>query len=56
MKYMMLIYGNEAAMAASTVPPAESYAAAVFPSLDEQGAAKEAITKNWDSVVGANVQ
>jgi putative spermidine/putrescine transport system substrate-binding protein len=38
------------------LPPAESYAAAVFPSLDEQGAAKEAITKNWDSVVGANVQ
>ena len=27
------------------LPPAESYAAAVFPSLDEQGKAKEAITK-----------
>jgi len=38
------------------LPPAESYAAAVFPSLDEQGAAKTAITTNWDSVVGANVQ
>ncbi len=40
----------------SKMPPAESYAAAVFPSLDEQAAAKEAITKSWDSVVGANVQ
>ena len=29
---------------------------AVFPTLDEQNAAKETITKNWDSVVGANVQ
>ncbi len=38
------------------MPPAESYAAAVFPTLDEQGKAKEAITKNWDSVVGANVK
>jgi putative spermidine/putrescine transport system substrate-binding protein len=38
------------------LPPAASYEAAVFPSLDEQAAAKEAVTKNWDSVVGANVQ
>jgi len=38
------------------LPPAAAYEAAVFPSLDEQKAAKEAITKNWDSVVGANVQ
>ncbi len=38
------------------LPPAASYEAAVFPTLDEQGAAKEAITKNWDAVVGANVQ
>lgn len=38
------------------LPPAASYEAAVFPSLEEQGAAKEAITKGWDSVVGANVQ
>ncbi|MEP9387968.1 ABC transporter substrate-binding protein [Mesorhizobium sp. KR9-304] len=38
------------------LPPAAAYEAAVFPSLDEQAAAKEAITKNWDSVVGANVQ
>ncbi|RWO79105.1 MAG: ABC transporter substrate-binding protein [Mesorhizobium sp.] len=38
------------------LPPAASYEAAVFPSLDEQGKAKEVITKNWDAVVGANVQ
>jgi len=28
----------------------------VFPTLDEQAAAKDAITKGWDSTVGANVQ
>ncbi len=37
------------------LPPAAGYAAAVFPSLAEQGAAKEVITKQWDTVVGANV-
>jgi putative spermidine/putrescine transport system substrate-binding protein len=38
------------------LPPADAYAKAVFPTLDEQGAAKEAITTQWDAVVGANVQ
>ncbi len=38
------------------LPPAAAYEAAVFPTLDEQGKAKEAITKQWDTVVGANVQ
>jgi putative spermidine/putrescine transport system substrate-binding protein len=38
------------------LPPAEAYASAVFPTLDEQGKSKEAITKNWDAVVGANVK
>ena len=38
------------------MPPAAAYEAAVFPTLDEQAAMKEAVTKNWDSVVGANVQ
>jgi len=38
------------------LPPAAAYEKAVFPTLDEQAAAKDAITKNWDSVVGANVQ
>jgi len=38
------------------LPPAESYASAAFPTLDEQGKAKEAISKNWDATVGANVK
>ena len=38
------------------LPPAAAYEAAVFPTLDEQDAAKEPITENWDKVVGANVQ
>jgi putative spermidine/putrescine transport system substrate-binding protein len=38
------------------LPPAEAYKKAVFPSLDDQAVSKEAITKQWDSVVGANVQ
>ncbi len=38
------------------LPPAAAYEKAVFPTLEEQAAAKEAITKQWDSVVGANVQ
>ncbi len=38
------------------LPPAAAYEAAVFPSLDEQNAAKPVITQQWDSVVGANVQ
>ncbi|MCB1501666.1 MAG: ABC transporter substrate-binding protein [Bauldia sp.] len=38
------------------LPPAAAYEAAVFPTLDEQAAAKEVIVKQWDSVVGANVQ
>ena len=37
------------------LPAAEAYEKAVFPSLAEQGAAKEVITKQWDAVVGANV-
>ncbi|MBX6321448.1 MAG: ABC transporter substrate-binding protein [Rhodospirillaceae bacterium] len=38
------------------LPPAEAYEAAVFPTLEEQAAAKEVITKKWDAVVGANVK
>ncbi|AKR56652.1 iron ABC transporter substrate-binding protein [Devosia sp. H5989] len=38
------------------LPPAANYAKAVFPTVDEQNAAKAIITKDWDSVVGANVQ
>ena len=38
------------------MPPAEAYEKAKFPTLAEQAAAKETITKSWDSVVGADVK
>ena len=38
------------------LPPADAYAKAIFPTLEELSAAKESITKQWDTVVGANVQ
>ena len=38
------------------MPPAEAYNAAVFPTLDQQGEAKVAITERWDTVVGANIK
>lgn len=38
------------------LPPAASYEKAVFPTLEQQAASKEVITKQWDSVVGANVK
>jgi putative spermidine/putrescine transport system substrate-binding protein len=38
------------------LPPAEGYAKAVFPTLDQQKASKETITKGWDTVVGAAVK
>jgi putative spermidine/putrescine transport system substrate-binding protein len=40
----------------SKLPDPALYAKAVFPTLDEQAAASPVITKQWDSVVGANVQ
>jgi len=41
---------------AAKLPPAELYANAVFPSLDQLTAAKELITSQWDSVVKADVK
>ena len=38
------------------LPPAEAYESALFPSLELQGKFKETITKQWDTVVGANIQ
>jgi len=38
------------------LPPAEAYAKAVFPTLDQQAKAKEVITKQWDAVVGSSVK
>lgn len=41
---------------AAALPPAELYAQAVFPSLDQLNAARELITTQWDTVVGVDVQ
>ena len=38
------------------LPPAEAYAKAVFPTVEQQEANKAAVTGGWDKVVGANVQ
>ncbi|MEP9399515.1 ABC transporter substrate-binding protein [Mesorhizobium sp. KR2-14] len=38
------------------LPPAAAYEAAVFPTLDDQATVKEIVTKQWDTVVGANVK
>lgn len=38
------------------LPPAEAYAAAVFPTVEQQGANKEVVTTGWDTVVGATVK
>lgn len=38
------------------LPPAEAYEKAVFPSLEDLDKSQALITKEWDSVVGANVQ
>ncbi len=34
------------------LPPAENYAKAIFPSLDDQAAAKEAVAANWAAEMG----
>jgi putative spermidine/putrescine transport system substrate-binding protein len=38
------------------LPPADAYDKALFPPLEVQAQAREIITKQWDSVVGANIQ
>jgi putative spermidine/putrescine transport system substrate-binding protein len=38
------------------LPPAEGYAKAVFPTLEDQDTANKTITTKWDSVVGAAVK
>ncbi len=38
------------------LPPAAGYAKALFPTLAQQGQAAQVITKQWDTVVGANVK
>jgi putative spermidine/putrescine transport system substrate-binding protein len=41
---------------AAKLPPAENYAKAVFPTIDQINNAKQVINDNWDKVVGANVK
>ena len=48
--------GRIPADVAARLPPSESYADAVFPTLEDQGIASAAITKNWDRAVGASVK
>ncbi|MBP6770547.1 MAG: ABC transporter substrate-binding protein [Reyranella sp.] len=48
--------GKLDADAMAKLPPAASYEAAYFPTLDEVNANKAAVTGGWDAVVGANVQ
>jgi putative spermidine/putrescine transport system substrate-binding protein len=38
------------------LPASSAYASAVAPTPDQVSAAKELITKGWDTTVGANVQ
>ena len=38
------------------LPPAANYAAAAFPTLDEQAANKTAVSGGWDATVGATVK
>lgn len=38
------------------LPAAESYAKAIFPTLEQQEADKKVVTEQWDSVVGAAVK
>ena len=38
------------------LPPAEGYARAVFPTVEQQEANKKVVSEQWDAVVGANVQ
>jgi putative spermidine/putrescine transport system substrate-binding protein len=37
-------------------PPADAYAKAVFPTLDEKSAHKEAVSAGWESAVGVKVE
>jgi len=38
------------------LPRADAYAKAIFPTLEQQARAKQIITQQWDTVVGANVK
>lgn len=41
---------------AAALPPADLYAEAIFPTVEQLSAAREIITTQWDTVVGVDVQ
>jgi putative spermidine/putrescine transport system substrate-binding protein len=52
----MVAAGKIPADVLSALPPADSYKAAYFPTLDEVNANKEAVVAGWDSTVAADVK
>ncbi len=56
-RFQNLVKSNKVPAALlAKLPPADAYAKALFPTLDQQAQSKLAITKQWDTVVGANVK
>ena len=56
-RYNQLVAGKKVPQALlDKLPPAAAYKTAVFPTLSQQDAYKDTITKHWDEVVGANVK
>ncbi len=56
-RFQNLVKSNKVPAALlAKLPPAGAYAKALFPTLDQQGQGKQVITKQWDTVVGANVK
>ncbi len=41
---------------AAALPPAEDYAKAVFPTLEQLNAAAKTIAEDWDKMVGVDVK
>jgi putative spermidine/putrescine transport system substrate-binding protein len=57
MRYNELVAGKKVPKALlDKLPAPSSYKNVVFPTLTQQDATKETVTKHWDDVVGANVK
>jgi putative spermidine/putrescine transport system substrate-binding protein len=57
MRYNELVAGKKVPQALlDKLPPPSSYKNVVFPTLSQQDAYKDTITKQWDATVGANVK
>lgn len=57
MRYNELVAGKKVPQALlDKLPPPSSYKNVVFPTLSQQDAYKDTITKQWDQAVGANVK